>query len=330
MLRNLWFTAAFGAGALLWASPAWAELKVVATIKPIHGLVAEVMGDKGKPGLVIEGLASEHTTSLKPSQLRLIEEADVIFAVGEGMEVFLKKTIEERGGEGRPVVELAETKGVTVLPFREEHEHEHEAEEAAHKHEAEEAEHKHEGEEEHAEGHDHHHGPNDPHIWLDPENAKAMAGAIAEALAAADPANAAVYRANAGAVGERIAALDASLKSKLEPVKAAPFVGFHDAYQYFVRHYGLNWQGAIAVSPEQMPGARRLKDIKDTIAEKQVKCVFAEPQFEVGYVRTVIEGTDAKAGTLDPIGAAVPAGTGAYERIMTDIANTLADCLGKP
>ena len=165
-------------------------------------------------------------------------------------------------------------------------------------------------------GHDERHGhPEieagavDPHLWLDPTNAARIVDIVAAALSDIDPGNADAYRANAAGVIARLDALDRELAARLAPVAARPFVAFHDAYRYFEAHYGLNGVGALALGPEQQPGARRLAEVRETIRERGVVCVFAEPQFEPALIRTVVAGTPARIGILDPLGADLPPGS---------------------
>jgi zinc transport system substrate-binding protein len=227
-----------------------------------------------------------------------------VFAVGEGLEAFLEKLMENDGGN--MIVELAEAPGVELLDYREVGGHE--------------------------DGHgsddqDDEHGRVNSHIWLDPDNGKAMARHIATVLSAADPANAANYRDNAQAVVADLDDLERQIAAKLTPVKQRPFLVFHDAYPYFEARFGLNGLGAIVLNPETPPGARRLQEIRHRIEEARVGCVFSEPQFEVGYVTTVLEATGARTASLDPLGVSVPPGPGAYRQILSELSEALAACL---
>ena len=338
-------TAAFGATAL----SAHAEVNVIASIKPVHSLVAAVMKGAGEPSLIVEGAGSPHTYSLKPSQAAALQDADLIFWIGDDLEAFLEKPISTIGS-GKSV-ELIHSHGLETLGFREggafekhvhgdEHadeDHEHEHEEAGdhdHEHEHEEAgDHDHDHEEEHAEGHEHedehhhHHGDVDMHAWLDPVNAKAMVHEIEEALAEADPDNAALYEKNAAALSERLDTLTTELSTELDPVKDKGFIVFHDGYQYFEHRFGLSAAGSITVSPDVMPGADRLKEIQSKVRDLSATCVFGEPQFEPKLVSVVIEGSDAKSGTLDPLGAAIEPGPDLYFELLQNMAHSFTSCL---
>lgn len=328
--------AASTAALLLTPSLALAAPQVVVSIKPIHSLVAAIMQGVGEPSLIVEGAASAHTYSLKPSNARALENADVVFWVGPGLEAFLEKPLDALAGKAK-VVELEDAPGLVRLPFREggafeahEDEADHAVDEAPahddHDAPADHAAEEHAGEEhEHA----HEHGGFDMHLWLDPMNAKAMAKQIEETLVAADPTNAARYMANGVTLAQEIDTLDKDIATAVAPVADKPFVVFHDAYQYFENRYKIRIAGSITVSPETMPGAERVSEIHGKVKELQAACVFAEPQFEPKLVSVVTEGTDAKAGTLDPEGGALEAGPALYPELMRDLAKSLTDCLSR-
>ena len=148
-----------------------------------------------------------------------------------------------------------------------------------------------------------------------------------QSLSEADPANAGRYRANGKAALARLDSLDEELKAALAPVKDAPFVVFHDAYQYFEAHYGLTAVGSISVSEGRAPGAKRLREVREKIAETGARCVFAEPQFQPALVATVVEGTAARTGVLDPVGADLAEGPEAYAELLRGLAGALNKCL---
>lgn len=325
-----------GAGAARAEAP-----DVVVSIKPIHSLVAAIMQGVGEPGLIVEGAASPHTYSLKPSNAAALQNADVVFWVGHGLEAFLDKPLESLGGKAT-VVELDDAPGLEKLPFREggpfeahthegEEGHDHEKEghdhgKDAHAHGEEAHDHAH-GEEAGHEGHEH--GEFDMHLWLSPQNARAIAAEAAKVLAEKDPANAETYRKNLAGLEERLDALDKEVAETVAPVKDKPFIVFHDAYQYFEHHYGMHAAGSITVSPETLPGAERLTQIRDKVKTLGATCVFAEPQFEPKLVNVVIEGTPAKSGVLDPEAATLEPGPDLYFTLMKSIATSLRDCLGQ-
>jgi zinc transport system substrate-binding protein len=293
---------------------AWAAPRVVASIPPVHSLIAGIMDGVGAPDLLVGATASAHTYSLRPSEARLLQQAELVFWIGPVYEAFLEKPLGALSTNAK-IITLADLPGIQTLPAREGgawEEHAQDAHDHAHKH-------AHGSKEKAAEA--------DGHLFLDPENGKGMVRAAVEALAAADPANAARYRSNGEAVLARLDGLDAELRATLAPVRGKPFIVFHDAYQYFEKRYGLNAVGSITVSPERQPGAQRLQRLRRKITQLKAVCVFAEPQFEPTLVQTVIERTPAKTGVLDYMGIANPPGRDAYFEMMRGMARALTGCL---
>ncbi|AHK44600.1 MULTISPECIES: zinc ABC transporter substrate-binding protein ZnuA [Ensifer] len=328
------------ASTILLSSPvAAAGPNVVASIKPVHSLVASIMQGVGEPSLIVEGAASPHTYNMKPSNAAALQAAKVVFWVGPGLEAFLDKPLDALSG-GAKVVELSEAPGLEKLKFREggafeAHDHDDEGHgEEGHKHAEGEAEHDDAAAPEAAAADDHDHAHEghdhegfDMHLWLDPQNARAMAAEIEKTLTEADPDNAGAYKANLEKLNQRLDALDKSLVATVAPVKDKPFVVFHDAYQYFEHRYQVRVAGSITVSPEVLPGADRLSQIHAKIKELGATCVFAEPQFEPKLINVVIEGTPAKSGTLDPEAATLDAGPDLYFQLMEGIGTSLKTCL---
>lgn len=300
------------------ADAAQAELKVVATTKPIHALVAGVMEGIGVPELIVSGSASPHTFSLKPSGASAINSASVVFRVSPAVEPFTVKIAAALPAAVK-LVTLADAPGVRQLQTRSGDTFELVKADADHDHGAAETPH----------GHSHDHDHMDGHVWLDPENAKQMVAEIARVLADASPADAGRLQANAAKVTAEISDMDRELKAELDPVRASPYVVFHDAYQYFERHYGLTPVGAITTRPDAQPGARRLAELRRKVRELGVVCAFAEPQFSSNVVQAVIDGQAVRFGTLDPEGAQVEPGPGAYVRLMRNLSASLRVCLSR-
>ena len=323
------------------------HLLVVASIKPVHSLVSAVMAGVGEPHLIIKGAQSPHTFSMRPSDAAALARARVIFLIDEHKEVALANPIANLGDDAL-VVQLAGAEGLVLKPLRdggafEAHEHgEHDEDEDGHHegdhHDEDEAGHHdeedHDGDEEdhhedgaHGHGHDHEHGDVDFHVWLDPENAVLMTYAIVDTLIEADPENAATYDANANALIDRLDALLAEIDGELAPVRDKPFIVLHDAYRYFEERFDLNAAGSITINPERAPGVQRITEIRDKVRELGSVCVFAEPQFDSKIIDVVTEGTDARSGTIDPLGAAIEDGPELYFTLIRDLAAAFKECL---
>ena len=304
-------------------SPATAAPKVVASIVPIHSLIAGVMQGVAEPTLLVPVGASPHTYALRPSDARTLQAAEIIFWVGEHLENFLEKPLETLAAKAK-VIEVSSIPGMTLWPTREGGVFE--PEEEAHADEKKDGKEEEHHTEEHAEA-GHAHGDTDAHVWLDPDNARLIVAAAVANLSATDPANAAKYADNGRAMDARLAALDAGIKKRLTPVQDRAYIVFHDAYQYFERHFGTRIAGSITVSPDQAPGARRLSELHEKIRTASAVCVFREPQFPAPVVDTLLRGTGAKAGVLDPEGADLNPGPGAYFTLVERIADSLVGCL---
>lgn len=334
------------AALILTASSAIAAPRVATDIGPVHSLVAQVMEGVGAPDLILSVGASPHGYSMRPSEAAALQDAEIVFWVGEGLTPWLERSLENLSGDALKI-ELLEAEGAAFLPFREDakfeahddhHDGDHEEHEGEHKgdhgHE-DHADHKDHHDDKHAEdGHakddhaDHDHEGLDPHAWLDPEIAKIWLDLMATTLATADPANAAAYAANAAAAKARIDATSANAKALLGPVHEAKYIVFHDAYQYFERHFDVPASGAISLSDASKPSPARIAEIQEVVEHDKITCVFAEPQYDPGVITAVFGGTGVKTGVLDPLGSALTPGASFYGDMLSGMAASMAECLG--
>ncbi len=299
---------------LILTSPIRAELNVVTTIKPLHSLISKVMQGLGEPSLIIEGTTSPHSFTLKPSHAKLLEEADLIFWVGEGMETFMEKPLKSIVKDAE-VISFMEVNSINKLKFREENIFESHDEHDDHDDHDEEDHDSHAG---------HAHGEFDAHIWLDPMNAKEMIHEIAHELSHLDPSNKDKYNKNAEStlldIDELINNIDQSIN------KDAQFVVFHDAYQYFENRFGITSAGALTLNTDALPGARQILDIQNVIKEKGVKCIFSEPQFNPKIIETIAKDTGIKTGIFDPLGSKLDADKNQYFTLIKNLRDNLKGC----
>lgn len=306
LLRAALFSAVLLAGWSVAAS--CEEMRLVATIKPIHSLLTRVTQGVAQPLLLVEGAASPHSFALRPSQVRAVNDADVLVRVSERLEPFTGKLIRSLPSSVR-VVTLIDAPGLTLRHQRQGGNFEPHADHA------------------HAAEHAHDAAETDQHIWLDPLNAKVIASYLAEVLAARFPAHADRLRANAAGLQVEIDALTAELAAETAPLRKRPFVVFHDAYQYFDARFGLDAVGSITVSPDVQPSARRLNELRAGMRAQHVVCVFAEPYFQAQLVEAIVEGTGARRGVLDPEGSSISPGPQLYFTLMRNLAGNLKACL---
>ena len=321
--------------------------KVVVSIKPIHSLVSAVMEGVATPTLLVKK-GSPHAYTLRPSEARALASADLVVWIGHEMESFLEKPL-ETVADNATQLELAEILESSLLKTRngvewDEHEHHDEADEGHEEHAShDDHDEEHEGHEEHAshddhdeehEGHEehashddhdeeHHHGVHDMHLWLDPKMAQKVVIETAKALIEIDPTHAVQYQANATKLEEKLVLLDQQLVQKLAPVKNVPYLAFHSAYQYFEVAYDLNAVGSVTIDPDRKPGAKGLSEIRERVKRTSARAVFSEPQFESSLVETIIEGSGAKTGVLDPLGSEIDQGPEAYFILLNNLADNL-------
>ena len=310
------------------ASPTVAEAdRIVATIKPLHSLVAAVLGDTAQATLLIAGNASPHDFHLKPSQVNALQNAELIFYIDERLETFLPSVFETLPKTVRTQA-VTKAPGLTLLARRKSSawdDHAHNGDAHGLRHEAHD-EHRDKHRDEHR--HDEHHGNDDMHVWLDPQNAVRILAFIAEKLGDTYPENRDAYRSNARETIERVRRFDERTGHALAKTRNKPFIVFHDAYQYFERRYHLTNVGAITLEGRS-PSPGHLREIRERLRATGVLCVFREPQFPDRLINTVIEGTDVRVGTLDPLGTRLPPGKDLYLRLMEELAATLEQCLDR-
>jgi len=316
-------------------SSANAEVKVVTSIKPIHSLASYVMDGVGKPDVIVDGYNSPHGFSLKPSHAKMLENADLVIWVGEDLEAFLEKPLEAIAKKAKNI-EVMDLKGIKKLKFREKnifegHDDHGHGEHKEHGHDEHKDEHKEHGHDEHKDEHKEHdgheghaHGEHDPHLWLDPMNAKVIVKEITKQLVQLDSKNSAAYKANSKKALADIDKLTKNIKKDLS--KDLRFVVFHDAYQYFEKRFGIQVLGALTVNTDVMPGAEQLSEIREVIEHEKVNCIFSEPQFNPSIIKSIAKDTKVKTGILDPLGAKLDKGKNLYFDLLNDMASSFKGC----
>ncbi len=299
-----------------------ADVKVVASIKPIHSLASSLMDGVGKPDLIVDGYASPHGFAMKPSHAKMLQEADIIFWVGEDLENFLVKPLSSIAKKAEKI-ELMDIKGLEILKFRErnifdDHDHDDHGHDDHGKKEDDHDDHGHDDHDGHA------HGEFDPHIWLDPVNAKVILKEMAEHLIENDEKNSEIYKKNLAKTLKDIDKLIKDTKSELS--KSVASIVFHDAYQYFEERFNVNILGAFTVNTDVMPGAEQLAEIREIIEHDKVACVFSEPQFNPDIIKAVAKDMDIKTGVVDPLGATLNPGKDLYFDLIRNMSASFKNC----
>ncbi len=318
MLKNLSLS-------VLLCLPAVAQadnLRIVVDVPPVHSLVAQVMGDVGAPELLTKPGSSPHGHALRPSEAQRLQAADMIVWLGPDMSPWLNEALKEMAPNAASLPLLV-AEGTTLLAKRGAHHHDHS--EDAHKNE-------HMDEQEHTkhddhEGHDGDEGKERPdtHAWLNPDNAVVWLGAIAEDLAAHDPANAGAYRANAAKAAKAINAQAQDIATRLTPLSGREFLTAHDAYQYFETRFGLTSHAAITDSEDQDAGPAHLREVLAN--SPSLSCFVTERSTSKATIALVSETLDIPHVQIDPIGAEIPIGEGHYSALMGSLADGFEACL---
>ncbi len=335
--------------------PANADIKVVASIKPIHSLASYLMNGVAKPDLIVDGYASPHGFALKPSHAKMLQNADLIFWVGEDVENFLEKPLGSIAKKAEKI-ELMQIKGLQVLKFRErnifddhdDHGHDDHDKKEDHDSHAKKEDHDDHGHDDHdkkedhdshakkedhddhgkKEDHDDHerhaHGEFDPHIWLDPINAKVILNEMVEHLIENDPKNEAKYKSNLDEALKDIDKLTIDVMTELS--NSVSSIVFHDAYQYFEKRFNVNILGAFTVNTDVMPGAEQLAEIREIIEHDKVACVFSEPQFNPDIIKAVAKDMNIKTGVIDPLGATLNPGKDLYFSLIKNMSASFKGC----
>ncbi len=286
-------------------SQAGSAPRVVADIAPVHSLASRVMDGVGSPDLLLQAGASPHDYSMKPSEARKLDKADIVVWTGPALTPWLQDAIKTLAPDA-VLVSFSALEGVTLLPFR--------------------ADARFEPHDDDTEGHEAGQGI-DPHIWLDPQNAAVLVAELASVLSERDPDNAEHYRSNAQATLDDLSELQSEIAETVAPLRSRPYLVFHDAYHYFEARFDIPASGAVSVSDGVKPSAQRVRELQQLIEDQGVVCVFAEPQFEPRLLQRLTEGTAIRSGVLDPIGAAIEPGKDHYLQLLRAMASSLSDCL---
>ena len=311
--------------------PANADIKVVASIKPIHSLASYLMNGVAKPDLIVDGYASPHGFAMKPSHAKMLQNADLIFWVGEDLESFLEKPLGSIAKKAEKI-ELMQVKGLQILKFRErnifddhdDHGHDDHGKKDDHDDHDHDSHAKKDGHDDHDDHEGHAHGEFDPHIWLDPINAKVILFEMSKHLIENDPKNEKIYRDNLSKGYKEIDKLTKDVSSELSNSVAS--IVFHDAYQYFEKRFSVNILGAFTVNTDVMPGAEQLAEIREVIEHDKVACVFSEPQFNPDIIKAVAKDMNIKTGVIDPLGATLNPGKDLYFSLIKNMSASFKGC----
>jgi len=279
--------------ALLLTSIQAQAVELLATIKPLEMIAQEIIVDGDTTSTLLNSNASPHDYALKPSDLIRLQQSDLVVWFGQDLESFLVKPIANIDH----ALTLQEQDSIELRKFGKKC------------------------------GCGHHHSTYDPHVWLGPRQAVQVARVIAERLVELNPEKTNAYQHNLEKFQYNMMVTASAINYDLKPVKNDGYYVFHDAYGYFEEHFHTNNLGHFTVEPDRKPGAKKLIKIRTTIIDKNVQCVFTEPQFTPAVIESTVRGTNAKIGSLDPLGTDIKVEKGSYFTFLKSISNSLTSCL---
>ncbi|PHQ26623.1 ABC transporter substrate-binding protein [Marinobacter guineae] len=287
---------ALGASTLLVSGVLHAETRIVTSIKPVELIVRAIATDDMSATSLVPAGSSPHNYSMKPSQRRALENADVIFWVGPEMETFLYRLLSAQEFSSRTVALMAG---------------EHEPDNAGHN------------------GHDaHDHGDGeDPHIWLDPEMAIEMAETIRDAMARLDGVNIQAMDQNFQQFKASVRETDSAIRARLAPAHDISLFSYHSAFTRFADHYDLKLEGVLTLNPELSPGARHIAEVQDKLRKGRHPCLLTEPQFNQRWWKSITQNLDVTFSTWDPLATEIKVTADGYNDFQHSIVDAVLKCL---
>ena len=251
------------------------RLRVLTSFYPMYDFACKIGGDCIDVTNMVPSGTEPHDWEPSTNDLKNLEKADVFIYNGADMEPWADDLLVSRS-DTLHVVETSENVELRTTDGEHEHAHEHE-------------------------GADHHHGDFDPHVWLDPENAKIEMEAIRDALCAADPENSTVFQSNYEKYAAELDALDAEFREKLAPLPNRTIVVAHEAFGYLCDAYGLTQVGIEGLSPDSEPDPGRMAEVIDFVREHSISTIFFEELVSPKVAEAIASETGAQAKMLSPL-----------------------------
>ncbi|KEF32009.1 Zinc ABC transporter, periplasmic-binding protein ZnuA [Marinobacter nitratireducens] len=294
------------AGALMTLPSLAAATEVVTSIKPLELLVHAIAGEDTHTSTIVPAGSSPHTYTMKPSQRRAMEKADVIFWVGPEMESFLTRLLSGEDFHAKAISLISEDNS----EYREAEDNHRDEEHSGHSH----------GTHDHGEG-------EDPHIWTDPQRAVEMAEKIRDALAELDGADKKSLDRNFTRFREQVAETESGIRARLTSVHDISLFAYHDAFTRFAEHYNLELADVLTLNPELSPGARHIAEVQTKLKKATHPCLLTEPQFNRQWWTSITRGLDVSFSTWDPLATDIEVTKTGYLDFQNSIADAVLKCL---
>ena len=258
------------------------KLNVVSTIKPVHSIVVALAGDLVNHSQIVPDFSSPHDYSFRPSDIRKIKHADIIFQIDENMEAILQPALALKAKE-TPLVSLVDEAEIKLLPMIQKG-----SKDSANIENNEEK--KHQG---------HHHGNVNYHVWTSAKNTLLMAQAIKKALAKKDPKHAGQYQENLEQFTRSLQSTDQQISQQLKGLDNKPYIVFHNSWPYFAKDYNLQEPRAISLHEGVSLDVKTLINIRKTIKMDKVGCVFSGSEVNPKQLAVLIENLPVKTSEID-------------------------------
>ncbi len=269
-----------------------ASPNIVVSIKPIHSIVSALTQGVSTPTLLLSGNQSAHHAHLKPSQISLLEQADLVVIVHPDFEEGLAKSIRN----------IQADKVLTVDQSEDEQGHEHE-----HEHE--------------------HAGSVNHHSWLNIEDMQDFTQALSQRLIKIDAKNKAIYLANLDALKLKLDELQNTTQQQLSNYTNQPLMTYNNAFEHFIENYKLKSVGRVSHQHEGEISIFKVLKAKESIKEHKVNCLLLTTDATQKRINTIVEGLSINSTKVDIMGFDLKPGADNYPQLIQNIVNKVEQCL---
>jgi ABC-type Zn uptake system ZnuABC Zn-binding protein ZnuA len=288
------------------------RVRIVTTLGILADWARQVGGDRVEVTSLLSGNESPHTYEIRPADVKTVADARILFRVGLGLEDWLDPAVENSGNKKLVIVDASA--GITDVITETEHQPKSGvsgAEPGFHHQDTKTPGFPNEG------GTDESLVPSsqsptpvprsltptsgNPHIWLDPEYARAGIENLVKELVKLDPKGESLYRRREAAYFVRLDSLSQAIRADVATLEDKRFISFHDAWPYFCRRFGLQVVATVEPIPGQEPSAKELARLVDLIRSEHIKAITTEPQLSSVLPDMLAKETGVKVVSLNPL-----------------------------
>jgi ABC-type Zn uptake system ZnuABC Zn-binding protein ZnuA len=267
--------------------PGRGRARVAASIFPLYDITRRVAGPHLPVQLVLPPGQTEHSFDPKPRDVEGLADAQLIFAVGLGLDEWLQTLVKSAGTGTAKVFELAPLLDPILIPPgipKEEGEPKPEAESV------------------------------DAHFWMDPVRMQQAVDLIVGALQRMDPEEGPRFREHGNEVKHSLALLHDEISRRVQGWRRRRIVTFHGSLFYFADRYHLQVVAVVEPLPGREPSAGYLAEVLKTIRKGEAAALFSEPQLDRRPAQLMASEADLPLYELDPLGGGP--GADSYEKLL--------------